>query len=81
MSIESAKAFIERMKTDEDFTKKVTACKDAATRMALAKAEGYEFSSEDINNLGAELPDGALEHVAGGGCAIIVVSGEFVRFG
>lgn len=28
MSLESAKAFVERMKTDEDFGKKINECKD-----------------------------------------------------
>ena len=35
MSIESAKAFIERMKTDEDFAKEVKECKDADVRMTF----------------------------------------------
>jgi predicted ribosomally synthesized peptide with nif11-like leader len=38
MSIESAKAFLERMKTDEDFAQKVTACKDAETLRSLVQA-------------------------------------------
>jgi len=35
MSMESAKAYIERMKTDEDFRKKVTECKDTDTRKTI----------------------------------------------
>jgi len=44
MSIESAKAYVERMKTDEEFRKKVLACTDAKARMALVKGEGFDFT-------------------------------------
>jgi hypothetical protein len=36
MSIESAQLFIERMKTDEDFAKEITACIDAGKRKEFA---------------------------------------------
>lgn len=66
MSIESAKAFMERMKTDEDFEKKVIACKDAAERMAVAKVEGYDFSVAEAREVNVECTDKELEDVAGG---------------
>ncbi|MBP1764508.1 MAG: Nif11 domain, partial [Firmicutes bacterium] len=37
MSIESAKAFIDRMKKDEEFAKKVMVIQDAEARMELVK--------------------------------------------
>ena len=67
MSIESAKAFIEKMKTDEEFAKKVKECKDGAARMAFAKGSGFEFTVEEIK-LEGELSDEDLDAVAGGGC-------------
>ena len=48
MSIESAKAFIERLNTDVEFARKVAGCKDAKAHMVLAKAEGFDFTPEDI---------------------------------
>jgi len=55
MSIESAKAFLERMETDKVFCKKVAACKDAAARLALVKAEGFDFSAQEIKKLTPQL--------------------------
>ena len=49
MSIESAQAFIERMKTDEEFARKVTECADAKSRQAYVRGEGFDFSAGDIN--------------------------------
>ena len=67
MSIEAAKSFIERMKTDEVFAKKVTACKDAETRMAFAKDSGFDFTAAEIREkTTGELSDDDLENVAGG---------------
>lgn len=66
MSIESAKACIERMKTDEDFAKQVGGCKDADTRMAIVRAAGYEFTPEEIRKVSEELTDDELDDVAGG---------------
>ena len=40
MSIESAKAFIERMKTDEDFRNRVAGAETAEGRKTIVEAEG-----------------------------------------
>jgi predicted ribosomally synthesized peptide with nif11-like leader len=66
MSIESAKAFIERMKTDEEFAKKVIDIQDADARMALAKAEGFEFSTVEMEAIKVQLSDNELDMVVGG---------------
>jgi len=66
MSIESAKAYVERMKNDEEFRKKVLACEDSKKRMALVKAEGYDFTEKDIKVVTAVLDDEELTQVAGG---------------
>lgn len=66
MSIESAKAFLDRMKTDEEFTKGVTACKDADTRMAFIKDKGFDFTVPEITSVKGELSDEELDLVAGG---------------
>jgi len=66
VSIESAKAFIERMKTDEDFAKKVIACKGAEARMAFVKAAGFEFTAAEIDKVKGTMSDAELAAVAGG---------------
>ena len=51
MSVEQAKAFIERMKSDEAFREKVLAIEDAAGRLACIRGEGFECSLEEINEM------------------------------
>jgi predicted ribosomally synthesized peptide with nif11-like leader len=66
MSSESAKAFVEKMKTDADFAKKVMECKGKEAREAFVKNAGFDFSVEDLKTSKAELTDEELELVAGG---------------
>ncbi len=67
MSIESAKAYIERLKTDEDFRERMKDAADKEARIALVKAEGFDFSEEDIKAVNSELSDDELDAVAAGG--------------
>ena len=67
MSIESAKAFMERMKTDEDFRNKVNECKDNEARKALVVKEGYDFTVEELKGTRlVVLTDEELDSVGGG---------------
>ena len=66
MSIEAAKSFIDRMKTDDEFSKKVTACKDAEKRMAFVQQQGFNCTPTEIKQVGQELSEEELENVAGG---------------
>lgn len=66
MSIESAKAYVERMKTDEEFRKKVLAIEDSEKRMQFVKAEGFDFSSNDIKVVLSVIDDKELRQVVGG---------------
>ena len=54
MSVEQAKAFIERLKTDEAFREKVMAIDDAAGRIACIRGEGFECTEEEINEVATE---------------------------
>ena len=64
MSIESAKAFFERMKIDEEFAKKITAETNAESRMALACSEGFTFTTAEIAEITSrELTDEELAGV------------------
>ena len=65
MSVEQAKAFIEKMKRDEAFRAKVLAEEDVEARMALIGAEGFDCSAAEIASL-QELGEAELDRVAGG---------------
>ncbi len=69
MSIESAKAFLERVKDDEDFRKELVDRTSAEERMKFAKAQGFDFTKEEIDSIKDELSDDQMDAVAGGnGC-------------
>lgn len=72
MSVVSAKAFIEKVKNDEDFKKKLGELKDGQARMEYVKKEGFDFTKEEILKVKEEegLSDEELDNVAGG-CAHI----------
>jgi predicted ribosomally synthesized peptide with nif11-like leader len=65
MSMESAKAFMERMKTDEDFRKKVSEYKDAETRKDFVAKEGFDFTSDELKGAGMELSNEELSSISG----------------
>ena len=64
---ESTKAYIERLKTDEEFRERMKDAADKEARIALVNAEGFDFSEEDIKAVESELSDDELEAVSGGG--------------
>lgn len=68
MSVESAKTFIEKVKNDEDFKKKLGELKDAEERLEFARAEGFDFTKEELAEAKEEegLTDEELDNVAGG---------------
>lgn len=80
MSLASAEAFMDRMKSDEEFAKKVNGCKDAEARLALARSEGYTFTKEEISQVKSELSDEELDQVAGGSGDICCCLGDFWGF-
>ncbi len=82
MSMESAKAFIDRMRTDEVFARVVVQCKDQETRMAFAVEQGFDFTSEEVNSLKTQLTDEELNSVGGGlwvdpACQVLTIDGQY----
>ncbi len=67
MSIESAKAFMERVVNDADFRKKVGEIVTAEERMAFATAAGFDFTKEELETVRTKLQmtDEELERVSG----------------
>ena len=66
MSEEQLKAFIEAAKADAGLQEKLKAAKDGDAVVEIAKAAGFVISADAIMNMQAEIPDEALEKVAGG---------------
>ncbi|HWR28274.1 MAG TPA: Nif11-like leader peptide family natural product precursor [Negativicutes bacterium] len=67
MSMESAKAFMDRMKTDKELAKKTIAWKDWETALPLITKEGFDFTPEEFERCQNEkLTDAELDAVAGG---------------
>jgi predicted ribosomally synthesized peptide with nif11-like leader len=69
MSIESAKAFIERMKTDEEFRKKVETAKTKEERKKIVKDAGFEFTKAELNEVSEELTEEQLNMASAGHCS------------
>jgi predicted ribosomally synthesized peptide with nif11-like leader len=66
MSVEHAKAFIEKMKTEEAFRERIMAIENQNERMAAISAEGFDFTQQELDE--QDDFDGQLSEVAGGTC-------------
>ncbi len=80
MSIESAKAFVERMKDDEDFRKEGGEIATAEERMAFVKSAGFDFTKEELETVREklQLTEDELDLLSGGlrpaSCALFAYS-------
>jgi len=68
MSVESAKAFMERMKTDEVFREKIGRAKDREARFKILSDAGFQFSSADFKKASAPLDEDFLEGISAANC-------------
>ena len=66
MSLDQARLFIERMKSDEAFSKRVMGIEDVAGRIACIQSEGFACSEAEIKEVSGELSDLELDGVQGG---------------
>ena len=55
MSVDQAKAFIEKMKSDVAFRERLMAIKDLNARMAAANGEGFACTADEIKRVQGEL--------------------------
>lgn len=55
MSVESAKAYITRMRNDEPFRKMINAVEDDEKNWAVVKENGYEFTVEEFKSATEEI--------------------------
>lgn len=66
MSVEQARAFIEKVKNDEQLQNRLVEAQDTESKLEITKKEGYEFSVDDYKEAAEELSDADLEQLAGG---------------
>ena len=55
MSVESARAFVEKMRRDLEFKKQILAAESAAKRKELIKSAGFDFERMHLDSLVSEL--------------------------
>jgi predicted ribosomally synthesized peptide with nif11-like leader len=51
MSMESAQAFVERMKTDGEFRKRIAEAESSEVRARILRYEGFDFTDKELNSL------------------------------
>ena len=68
MSIKSAKAFVERIKNDEDFRKSVGEIDTVEERIEFVKRAGFDFTKEELDSVvPSKLSDDDLKQIAAAG--------------
>ena len=72
MSIESAKAFLEKVQNDEDFRNSVGELATVKERTEYVKKAGFDFTKEEMEDVKSELSDDELKKVAGGRCSLLM---------
>ncbi len=66
MSVEDARAFIEKIRSDGAFKACILAIEGSKGRLAAAKDAGFCFTEEEINAVSSELSLEELDTAAGG---------------
>ncbi|WP_449258591.1 Nif11-like leader peptide family natural product precursor [Chlorobium limicola] len=66
MSVEQAKAFIEKMKTDEAFREQIMAIETPEERLKAIGEAGFDCTGEEINAAGVDVGDEAFYDLSGG---------------
>ncbi len=68
MSIDQAREFIKRVKSDPDLLRQAASLRTREERRRWARGLGYDFTGGELNQASAELSDEELELVSGGSC-------------
>jgi predicted ribosomally synthesized peptide with nif11-like leader len=61
MSVESALAFIERIKSDGEFSKQINEAGTTEARLQIARDAGLEFTEEEYTAVTSELPEWTMD--------------------
>ena len=68
MSIQSARDFLTKVATDEEFRKGLGGCKSGSDQYQLALGAGFEFTGDEVKVAAGELQDADLDVISGGSC-------------
>ncbi len=66
MSLDQARAFIEKMRSDEAFRNRIMAIEDVGARLVAASEAGFHFTEAEVKSVQCELSDDDLDKAAGG---------------
>ncbi len=66
MSKEETKVFLERIKNDEEFAKKILSLESSNELDNFLQGEGFNLNTDNIKELNDELSDTELESITGG---------------
>ena len=66
MSLDQARAFIEKMKADEAFRDRIVAIEGIDARLAAARDAGFQVTEAEVKEVQSELTDDELDAAAGG---------------
>ncbi len=69
MPEEQVLALLAKLKEDAGLQEKLKAAGDADAVIAIANAEGFAISAQELQNFQREISDEELESVVGGGCS------------
>jgi predicted ribosomally synthesized peptide with nif11-like leader len=61
MSVESARTFIEKIKSDGEFSKQINEAKTKEARLKIVKKAGLEFTEEEYKTVTSELPNWTMD--------------------
>ena len=71
MSVDQARAFIEKMKSDEEFRGRIMAIEAVDARLAAASDAGFEFTESEVKEVQGELSDDDLDQAPGGAAVVV----------
>jgi predicted ribosomally synthesized peptide with nif11-like leader len=66
MSLDQARLFIEKMKSDEAFRNHIMAIENVEARLATASDAGFACTEAEITEVQSELSDEELDQASGG---------------
>ncbi|MEI6692200.1 MAG: Nif11-like leader peptide family natural product precursor [Chlorobium sp.] len=66
MSLEQAKLFVDKLKSDTAFRERVTAIEHGPARLAFIRSEGFQCTETEIKEVLGELSDNDLDQACGG---------------
>ena len=80
MSLDQARAFIEKMKSDEAFRDRIVAIEGIDARLAAARDAGFQVTEAEVKEVQSELTDDELDAAAGGlGLAVFPIDRKWLK--